>query len=55
VRAPARWKTIVDELTGVALVAVGTLLLLSGNALGLVVVAAGRRMLFFPGTMRIRG
>jgi hypothetical protein len=31
--APARWKTIVDELAGVALVAVGTILLLSGYAL----------------------
>lgn len=54
-RAPARWKTIVDELTGVALVVVGTWLLLSGNALGMVVVGAGRRMLFYPGTIRIRG
>jgi hypothetical protein len=55
VRAPARWKTILDELTGVALVVIGTLLLGRGNALGLVVVAAGRRILFYPGTMRIRG
>lgn len=46
--APARWKTLFDEATGIVLVLVGVRLLLASDAVGLVVALAGRQLLLHP-------
>lgn len=50
--APARWKMLFDELTGIVLVILGVRLLSASDALGLVVTLAGRELLLHPAELR---